>query len=143
MTDILGDEDHLGDMDFKVAGTAKGITACKWTSRFEGINEQIMESLWSRRWKARLHILGQMNAVLDAPSRDHLGKCAEHDRAQGRLRTRSATSSVRAVRLIRQITEDSGATVDIDDDGTVKVFGQNAARARRRGRDDYGYYCRG
>ena len=77
LTDILGDEDHLGDMDFKVAGTDKGVTALQMDIKIEGINEQIMEIALGQALEARLHILGQMNAVIsearavtsaDAPS---------------------------------------------------------------------------
>ncbi len=67
LTDILGDEDHLGDMDFKVAGTAEGVTALQMDIKIEGITEQIMEIALEQAMQARLHILGQMNAVLDAP----------------------------------------------------------------------------
>ncbi|NDH39233.1 MAG: polyribonucleotide nucleotidyltransferase, partial [Gammaproteobacteria bacterium] len=67
LTDILGDEDHLGDMDFKVAGTAKGVTALQMDIKIEGINEEIMERALEQALEARLHILGQMNMVLDAP----------------------------------------------------------------------------
>ncbi|MGA0336611.1 MAG: polyribonucleotide nucleotidyltransferase, partial [Luminiphilus sp.] len=67
LTDILGDEDHLGDMDFKVAGTAKGVTALQMDIKIEGINEEIMERALEQALEARLHILGQMNTVLDAP----------------------------------------------------------------------------
>ena len=64
LSDILGDEDHLGDMDFKVAGTAEGVTALQMDIKIEGINEQIMETALNQALTARLHILGQMNQVL-------------------------------------------------------------------------------
>ena len=126
LTDILGDEDHLGDMDFKVAGTAKGVTALQMDIKIEGINEEIMERALEQALEARLHILGQMNTVLDAareitsenaPSMTTLK--VDQDKIRDIIGKGGAT--------IRQITEESGATVDIDDDGTVKVFGQNAA----------------
>ena len=126
LTDILGDEDHLGDMDFKVAGTSAGVTALQMDIKIEGINEQIMEVALEQALQARLHILGQMNAVLDsareitsenAPSMVTLK--IDQDKIRDIIGKGGAT--------IRQITEDSGATVDIDDDGTVKVFGQNQA----------------
>jgi len=126
LTDILGDEDHLGDMDFKVAGTSAGVTALQMDIKIEGINEQIMEVALEQALQARLHILGQMNAVLDsareitsenAPSMVTLK--VDQDKIRDIIGKGGAT--------IRQITEDSGATVDIDDDGTVKVFGQNQA----------------
>jgi len=126
LTDILGDEDHLGDMDFKVAGTAKGVTALQMDIKIEGINEEIMERALEQALEARLHILGQMNMVLDAP-REITSENApsmttlkvDQDKIRDIIGKGGAT--------IRQITEESGATVDIDDDGTVKVFGQNAA----------------
>ena len=126
LTDILGDEDHLGDMDFKVAGTAKGVTALQMDIKIEGINEEIMERALEQALEARLHILGQMNTVLDAP-REITSENApsmttlkvDQDKIRDIIGKGGAT--------IRQITEESGATVDIDDDGTVKVFGQNAA----------------
>ena len=126
LTDILGDEDHLGDLDFKVAGTSAGVTALQMDIKIEGINEQIMEVALEQALQARLHILGQMNAVLDsareitsenAPSMVTLK--VDQDKIRDIIGKGGAT--------IRQITEDSGATVDIDDDGTVKVFGQNQA----------------
>ena len=126
LTDILGDEDHLGDMDFKVAGTAKGVTALQMDIKIEGINEEIMERALEQALEARLHILGQMNTVLEAP-REITSENApsmttlkvDQDKIRDIIGKGGAT--------IRQITEESGATVDIDDDGTVKVFGQNAA----------------
>ena len=126
LTDILGDEDHLGDMDFKVAGTAKGVTALQMDIKIEGINEEVMARALEQALEARLHILGQMNTVLDAP-REITSENApsmttlkvDQDKIRDIIGKGGAT--------IRQITEESGATVDIDDDGTVKVFGQNAA----------------
>ena len=126
LTDILGDEDHLGDMDFKVAGTANGVTALQMDIKIEGIDELIMERALEQALEARLHILGQMNTVLDAP-REITSENApsmttlkvDQDKIRDIIGKGGAT--------IRQITEESGATVDIDDDGTVKVFGQNQA----------------
>jgi polyribonucleotide nucleotidyltransferase len=126
LTDILGDEDHLGDMDFKVAGTAKGITALQMDIKIEGINEEIMERALEQALEARLHILGQMNTVRDAPreiTSDNAPSMATLKVDQDKIRDIIGKGGA----TIRQITEDSGATVDIDDDGTVKVFGQNAA----------------
>ena len=126
LTDILGAEDALGDMDFKVAGTAKGITALQMDIKIEGINEEIMERALEQALEARLHILGQMNTVLDAPreiTSDNAPSMATLKVDQDKIRDIIGKGGA----TIRQITEDSGATVDIDDDGTVKVFGQNAA----------------
>ncbi len=126
LTDILGDEDHLGDMDFKVAGTSMGITALQMDIKIEGITEQIMEVALEQALRARLHILGQMNTVIEAP-REITSENApsmvtlkvEQDKIRDIIGKGGAT--------IRQITEDSGATIDINDDGTVRVFGQNQA----------------
>ena len=126
LTDILGDEDHLGDMDFKVAGTAKGVTALQMDIKIEGINEEIMERAREQALEARLHILGQMNTVLDAPreiTSEHAPSMTTLKVDQDKIRDIIGKGGA----TIRQITEESGATVDIDDDGTVKVFGQNAA----------------
>ncbi|MEZ5568777.1 MAG: polyribonucleotide nucleotidyltransferase [Halioglobus sp.] len=126
LTDILGDEDHLGDMDFKVAGTAEGVTALQMDIKIEGINEQIMEVALAQAQQARLHILGQMNQVLgearqvtseNAPSMVTLK--VDSDKIRDIIGKGGAT--------IRSITEKSGATVDIDDDGTVRIFGQDQA----------------
>ncbi len=126
LTDILGDEDHLGDMDFKVAGTANGVTALQMDIKIEGINEQIMEIALEQALHARLHILGQMNTVIEAPRQ------ITSENAPSMVQFKVDSDKIRDVigkggATIRQITEDSGATVDIADDGTVKVFGQNQA----------------
>tara|TARA_R100000687_G_scaffold9213_3_gene8271 strand:+ start:66817 stop:68946 length:2130 start_codon:yes stop_codon:yes gene_type:complete len=126
LTDILGDEDHLGDMDFKVAGTAAGITALQMDIKIEGINEQIMEIALQQAQQARLHILGQMNAVLAEPRQ------VLSDNAPSMLTLKVDSDKIRDIigkggATIRAITEASGATVDIDDDGTVRVFGQDKA----------------
>jgi polyribonucleotide nucleotidyltransferase len=122
LTDILGDEDHLGDMDFKVAGTASGVTALQMDIKIEGINEQIMEIALEQAMQARLHILGQMNAVLDAPRE------IVSENAPSMVQMKIDSDKIRDIigkggATIRSITEESGATVDIEDDGTVKVFG--------------------
>lgn len=124
LTDILGDEDHLGDMDFKVAGTAEGITALQMDIKIEGINEQIMDIALEQAMQARLHILGQMNEVLPA------ARQVTSKNAPSMVTLKVDSDKIRDIigkggATIRQITEDSGATVDIDDDGTVRVFGQD------------------
>ncbi|MEM9760097.1 MAG: polyribonucleotide nucleotidyltransferase [Pseudomonadota bacterium] len=126
LTDILGDEDHLGDMDFKVAGTANGVTALQMDIKIEGITEQIMEIALEQALHARLHILGQMNAVLDAPRQ------VTSENAPSMVTLKVDSDKIRDIigkggATIRSITEQSGATVDIDDDGTVRVFGQDQA----------------
>jgi len=126
LTDILGDEDHLGDMDFKVAGTSTGVTALQMDIKIEGITEQIMEIALEQALHARLHILGQMNAVLDAP------RTVTSENAPSMVTLKVDSDKIRDIigkggAMIRSITEQSGATVDIDDDGTVRVFGQDQA----------------
>ncbi|MEM8659513.1 MAG: polyribonucleotide nucleotidyltransferase [Pseudomonadota bacterium] len=126
LTDILGDEDHLGDMDFKVAGTAEGVTALQMDIKIEGINEQIMEVALEQAQAARLHILGQMNQVLAT------ARTVTSDNAPSMLTLKVDADKIRDIigkggATIRSITESSGATVDIDDDGTVRVFGQDKA----------------
>lgn len=121
LTDILGDEDHLGDMDFKVAGTAKGVTALQMDIKIEGINEQIMETALQQALEARLHILAQMNAVL-ASSRTELS-----DNAPSMSTMKIDSDKIRDVigkggATIRSITEETGASVDIEDDGSIKIF---------------------
>jgi polyribonucleotide nucleotidyltransferase len=124
LTDILGDEDHLGDMDFKVAGTAEGVTALQMDIKIEGITEQIMEIALEQALHARLHILGQMNAVLAAPRE------VTSANAPSMVSFKVDSDKIRDIigkggAMIRSITEQSGATVDIEDDGTVRVFGQD------------------
>ncbi len=126
LTDILGDEDHLGDMDFKVAGTAEGITALQMDIKIEGINENIMSVALEQALHARLHILGQMNQVLAEP------RNVTSENAPSMLAMKVDTDKIRDIigkggATIRSITEETGATVDIDDDGTVRIFGENQA----------------
>ena len=126
LTDILGDEDHLGDMDFKVAGTADGITALQMDIKIEGINEQIMDVALEQAQQARLHILGQMNQVIAE------GRQVTSENAPSMVTLKVDSDKIRDIigkggATIRSITEASGATVDIDDDGTVRVFGQDMA----------------
>ena len=126
LTDILGDEDHLGDMDFKVAGSANGITALQMDIKIEGINEQIMDVALEQALKARLHILGQMNQVLETPRTD----LSENAPSMATIKIDS--EKIRDVigkggATIRSITEETEAQVDIDDDGTIRVYGPNAA----------------
>jgi polyribonucleotide nucleotidyltransferase len=121
LTDILGDEDHLGDMDFKVAGTAEGITALQMDIKIEGITEEIMEIALEQALQARLHILAEMNKVI-ATSREEVSDNAprfetikvDPDKIRDIIGKGGAT--------IRSITEETGASVDIDDNGVVKVY---------------------
>jgi len=125
LTDILGDEDHLGDMDFKVAGTQEGITALQMDIKIEGITEEIMELALQQAMDARIHILGEMNKVISA-SREAVSENAPAMRS-----IKVDTDKIRDVigkggATIRGITEQTGASVDIDDDGNVKIYAENA-----------------
>jgi polyribonucleotide nucleotidyltransferase len=126
LTDILGDEDHLGDMDFKVAGTENGITALQMDIKIQGITEEIMETALDQAHDARAHILGEMNRVISS-SRNELAESApsmatikvDSDKIRDIIGKGGAT--------IRSITEDTGASVDIDDSGKVLIYGEDMA----------------
>jgi polyribonucleotide nucleotidyltransferase len=125
LTDILGDEDHLGDMDFKVAGTANGITSLQMDIKVAGITQEIMQVALDRAHGARLHILGEMNKAMDAP-RGEVGKNAPRIE-----QIKIPTDKIRDVigtggKVIREIVEKTGAKVNVEDDGTVKVASANA-----------------
>jgi polyribonucleotide nucleotidyltransferase len=129
LTDILGDEDHLGDMDFKVAGTDEGITALQMDIKIEGINEEIMEIALKQAHDARIHILGEMAKVIDTP-RD-----AVSDKAPAMLTMRVHPDKIRDVigkggATIRSITEETGASVDIEDDGSIRIYAENKEAAQ-------------
>ncbi|MGY3122486.1 polyribonucleotide nucleotidyltransferase [Bradyrhizobium sp. S3.14.4] len=120
LSDILGDEDHLGDMDFKVAGTEQGITSLQMDIKIEGITEEIMKVALGQAKDGRIHILGEMAKAL-TNARAELGEYAP------RIETfKIATDKIREVigtggKVIREIVEKTGAKVNIEDDGTVKV----------------------
>jgi len=120
LSDIMGDEDHLGDMDFKVAGTEKGINALQMDIKIDGITREIMEVALAQAKEGRLHILGEMNAVISQPR-------VEMSEYAPRITTiKIHPDKIRDVigkggTTIRSITEETGTTIDIDDDGTVKV----------------------
>jgi polyribonucleotide nucleotidyltransferase len=125
LTDILGDEDHLGDMDFKVAGTAKGVTALQMDIKISGINEEIMEQALHQAMDARLHILGEMAKVLDK-SRDAVSPNAPSMKV-----IMVPTDKIRDVigkggATIRSIVEETGADIDIQDDGSVRIYADSA-----------------
>ncbi len=129
LTDILGDEDHLGDMDFKVAGTETGITALQMDIKIQGITREIMATALDQAREARLHILEKMNQVLAAP-REKMS-----DWAPTIITMKIDPEKIRDVigkggAVIRAITEETGATVDIDNDGTVKIASVDAASGR-------------
>lgn len=125
LTDILGDEDHLGDMDFKVAGTANGVTALQMDIKIEGITEEIMEVALEQALQARLHILAEMNLVIAAP-RANLSASAPqmHSMKVDSDKIRDVIGKGGAT--IRSITETTGASVDIEDDGTIKIYASDA-----------------
>ena len=121
LTDIMGDEDHLGDMDFKVAGTAEGINALQMDIKIDGITKEIMETALVQAKEGRMHILGEMNKVIDV----HRAQMSEH--APRIINIKIHPEKIRDVigkggATIRSITEATGATIDISDDGTVKIF---------------------
>ncbi len=134
LTDIMGDEDHLGDMDFKVAGTEKGVNALQMDIKIDGITSEIMEVALSQAHEARLHILGEMGKVINAP-REEMSEHAPRyititinpDRIRDVIGKGGAT--------IRALTEETGASIDIDDSGTIKIASVDRAageEARRR-----------
>jgi polyribonucleotide nucleotidyltransferase len=120
LTDILGDEDHLGDMDFKVAGTADGVTALQMDIKIFGITREIMAKALEQAREGRLHILGEMNKVLRAP-REKMSEFAPTI-----ITIKIDPEKIRDVigkggAVIRAITEETGTTIDIENDGTVKI----------------------
>ena len=123
LTDILGDEDHLGDMDFKVAGTADGVTALQMDIKIEGINEQIMDAALDKAKAARMHILGVMNEVIDKPKEvsDNAPAMKKFTVHQDKIKEIIGKGGA----VIKNIQQESGASVDINDDGVVTVFGEN------------------
>jgi polyribonucleotide nucleotidyltransferase len=128
LTDILGDEDHLGDMDFKVAGTEEGITALQMDIKIEGITEQIMEIALNQAKEGRLHILGEMAKVITEP------KTQTSEHAPHYVSCRIDPDKIRDVigkggATIRALCEESKAVIDIEDTGLVKVFGQDKRSA--------------
>ena len=123
LTDILGDEDHLGDMDFKVAGTESGITALQMDIKISGINESIMETALTKAKVARDHILGIMNKVISKPKELSENAPAMKTFMVDKDKIKEIIGKGGAV--IKSMQEKTGATVDISDDGVASVFGQN------------------
>jgi polyribonucleotide nucleotidyltransferase len=127
LSDILGDEDHLGDMDFKVAGTADGITSLQMDIKIAGITEEIMKKALEQAKGGRDHILGEMNKAMEAP-RQELGEFAP------KIETiKIAVDKIREVigsggKVIREITAETGAKVDIGEDGTIKIAAADQAK---------------
>jgi polyribonucleotide nucleotidyltransferase len=134
LTDILGDEDHLGDMDFKVAGTENGVTALQMDIKVEGVTPEIMRVALDQARDGRLHILAEMNKVI-RESRNDMSEWAPSI-----ITIKIDAEKIRDVigkggAVIRQITEETGTTIDIENDGTVKiasVSGQAGREAQRR-----------
>jgi polyribonucleotide nucleotidyltransferase len=121
LTDILGDEDHLGDMDFKVAGTTRGVTALQMDIKIQGITEEIMEIALEQALAARLHILGEMNKVIS------VSRTAVNENAPRFETIKIHPDKIRDIigkggATIRAITEETSSSIDIDDDGTVKIY---------------------
>ena len=123
LTDILGDEDHLGDMDFKVAGTETGITALQMDIKISGINESIMETALVKAKAARDHILAIMNETISKPKELSENAPAMKSFMVDKDKIKEIIGKGGAV--IKSMQEQTGATVDINDDGMVSVFGQN------------------
>ena len=126
LTDILGDEDHLGDMDFKVAGTENGVTALQMDIKIDGITEEIMEAALAQALDARRHILGEMNKVLSA------SRATVSDNAPSMVVLKVDPDKIRDIigkggSTIRSIVEETGAEVDVEDDGTVRIYGEDGA----------------
>ncbi len=134
LTDILGDEDHLGDMDFKVAGTDDGITALQMDIKIQGITREIMSNALDQARDARLHILGEMNQVIKEP------RAEMSEWAPTIMTMKIDPDKIRDVigkggAVIRAITEETGASVDIDNDGTIRIAsvdGSSGKEAKRR-----------
>ena len=129
LTDILGDEDHLGDMDFKVAGTDDGITALQMDIKIQGITREIMDVALSQAREARLHILGEMAKVISTP-REEMSEWAPSI-----ITFKIDPEKIRDVigkggSVIRAMTEETGATIDIDQDGTVRVASVDGASGK-------------
>jgi polyribonucleotide nucleotidyltransferase len=134
LTDILGDEDHLGDMDFKVAGTRTGVTALQMDIKINGITKEIMQQALAQARDGRLHILGEMDKVLSKP-RENMSEWAPTI-----ITMKIDPEKIREVigkggAVIRAITEETGTSIDIDNDGTVKIAsvdGKAGREAKRR-----------
>ena len=129
LTDILGDEDHLGDMDFKVAGTKDGVTALQMDIKVEGVTPEIMRVALDQARAGRLHILGEMNKVLGST------RAKMSDWAPSIITLKIDQEKIRDVigkggAVIRQITEETGTTIDIENDGTVKIASVSGAAGR-------------
>ncbi|MBK8534285.1 MAG: polyribonucleotide nucleotidyltransferase [Candidatus Competibacteraceae bacterium] len=134
LTDIIGDEDHLGDMDFKVAGTTDGVTALQMDIKIDGITREIMEQALAQAREGRLHILGKMAQAITQPSQELSEYAPRYTTMRinpDKIRDVIGKGGV----TIRSITEETGATIDISDDGVIKIAAVDKAagdEARRR-----------
>lgn len=129
LSDILGDEDHLGDMDFKVAGSANGVTALQMDIKIEGITPEIMEKALHQAHAGRIHILNAMNEVILTSRKEinaHAPNFAVIDIDPEKIRDVIGKGGA----TIRQLTEETGAVIDIDDNGTIRIFGENKAATK-------------
>jgi len=129
LTDILGDEDHLGDMDFKVAGSAEGITALQMDIKIDGITREIMSAALAQARDGRLYILDEMNKVL-GESREKMS-----DWAPSIITMKIDPEKIREVigkggSVIRALTEETGATIDIENDGTIRIASVDGSSGR-------------
>ena len=129
LTDILGDEDHLGDMDFKVAGTTDGITALQMDIKIDGITKEIMETALDQAKDGRLHILGEMNKVISEP-RTEMSEFAPRIVAISINPEKIRDVIGKGGAVVRSISEETGVNIDIDDDGTIKIASTDNAAAQ-------------
>ncbi len=125
LTDILGDEDHLGDMDFKVVGTREGITALQMDIKIDGVDREIMGRALSQAKDGRLHILGKMEEAIDSPRQD----VSEY--APKYITIKIHPDKIRDIigpggKIIREMTAEYESKIDVEDDGTIKIFSTNA-----------------
>jgi len=130
LSDILGEEDHLGDMDFKVTGTEDGITAFQMDIKIAGVSSELMSQALEQARQGRMHILGIMNATISAPQ-ESLSQYAPKI-----LTMKIDEEKIGAVigpggKVIKGISEQTGADVNIDDDGTIKIFGKTQEQAEK------------
>lgn len=134
LSDIMGDEDHLGDMDFKVAGTEKGITALQMDIKIDGITREIMEVALAQAAEGRFHILDKMSAALTTP-REEMSEYAPRITVMKIHPDKIRDVIGKGGAVIRALTEETGTTIDIDDEGNVKIYSNDklasdAAKAR-------------
>ena len=130
LSDILGDEDHLGDMDFKVAGTSRGVTALQMDIKVAGITTEIMETALGQARDGRMHILGEMSGAIATPREEvsvHAPRITTFSVPKDKIREVIGTGG----KVIREITETTGAKVDIEDDGTVRIASTDPEAGQR------------